>query len=713
MNRVIVVESAAKTKTIRSFLRGEYNVIACGGHIVDLPEDELGIDVDKDFQFHLEPLSYRGNNKVDRVRDQLADADEVYLATDPDREGEAIAADLLEYCVPKDVPVERIEFNAIVYQAVQEALENPREIDEDRVEAQRARRVLDRLIGFTISAMAQFDPEGPGCPSVGRVLAPAVSLVVDREEEIEDFETENYWELKADLSVDEESLEATLEGDWYEFDEAKEAVQSLDEKGTMEVLECSVDPEDEYNPLPPYTTDSLQDEADYLLDFAPDQTMSLAQELYQGVEIDGKPQALITYMRTDSTRVSPSGINLAKSTLQEREDLSEDLYKGRNWQPQGGEQDAHEAIRPTVPDEPEYFPENLEDKVDEDLLELYRLIYVRFLCSQMKPATYRKTVVRTGTKDLEAEAVGYEMEDPGFLQFYRTLHPEHGREETDVPEVDEGTELPVEKVWPEPRQTRPPARYREGSLVRELKERGIGRPSTYSDILNKIKRGPEGFGYVRKVRGTLRPTDRGRALCEYLSEKFDQVISYEYTAGMERELEKIEKGENDYESFLSQEFEWLRDTYEYASEQGWMSGEKPTPAQVEYLRSLADETGEEVPDSVFQSRDEVSEWIDRLKEEVTPVVRLSEIDEVKVGDVDCFRFTLSFNQPLPEEEKEFLKEHNMKYRPGQKGRLPAYQYRRQDRTVVEELWETLRDRYENPEEGPLDPEVNFEVAEAA
>lgn len=709
MNRVIVVESAAKTKTIRSFLRGEYNVIACGGHIVDLPEDDLGIDVDDDFDFHLEPLSYRGNDKVDRVRDQLADADEVYLATDPDREGEAIAADLLAYCVPEEVPVKRIEFNAIVYQAVQEALENPREIDEDRVEAQRARRVLDRLIGFTISAMAQFDPEGPGCPSVGRVLAPAVSLVVDREEEIENFESENYWELKADLAVDEENLEATLDGDWYEFDEAKEAVQSLDEAGEMRVLECTVDPEDEYNPLPPYTTDSLQDEADYLLDIPPERTMSLAQELYQGVEIDGEPQALITYMRTDSTRVSPSALNLAKAALGEREELGEELYKGRSWEPRGQEQDAHEAIRPTVPEEPEYFPENLEDKIDEDLLELYRLIYVRFLASQMKPAVYRKTVVKTESDDLTAEAVGYELREPGFLQFYRTLHPDHGRDESDVPSVEEGRDIEVKKVWPEPRQTRPSPRYREGSLVRELKERGIGRPSTYSDILTKIKRGPNGFGYVRKVRGTLRPTDQGRALCRYLHEKFDEVISYEYTAGMERELEKIENGENDYGTFLSEEFAWLRETYEYASSQGWMSGEKPTPAQVEYLRSLAEETGEEIPESVFRSRDEVSEWIDKLKEKVTPVVRLSDIDEVKVGDVDCYRFTLSFNQPLPEEEKEFLKERKMKYRPGEKGRLPAYQFRRQDRKVVEELREELKERYQGAE-SPL--EAEFQLAEA-
>ncbi|MFB6344897.1 MAG: type I DNA topoisomerase [bacterium] len=710
MNRVIVVESGAKTKTIRSFLRGEYSVIACGGHIVDLPEDDLGIDVDDDFSFHLEPLSYRGNDKVSRVREQLEDADEIYLATDPDREGEAIAADLLEFCVDDDVPVYRIEFNAIVYQAVQEALENPRDIDEDRVEAQRARRVLDRLIGFTISAMAQFDPEGPGCPSVGRVLAPAVSLVVDRENEIRNFETRKYWELKTDLQGNGTELEATLDQELEEFDQAQDVVSSLKDNGSMTVRNCEVDPEDTYNPLPPYTTDSLQNEADYLLDFSPERTMALAQELYQGVEIDGNPQALITYMRTDSTRLSPSALNLASETMDVRDDLDEDLYQGRTWQPQGAEQDAHEAIRPTVPNEPEYFPDNLEGKIDDDLLQLYRLIYVRFLASQMKPAVYQKTTLDLESGDHTATAVGYEMDSPGFLPFYRTLHPDHGREETDVPSIEAGTDLSIEKIWPEPRETHPPARYREGSLVSELKDRGIGRPSTYGDILTKIKKGSDGFGYVTKVRGTLRPTDRGEDLCEYLHEKFPEVISYEYTAGMERELEKIEDGENDYETFLKNEFNWLKETYEYASEKGWMSGERPTPAQVEFLRNLSEETGTNVPESVFESRDEVSEWIDKLQDEITPRVKLSEISPAMVGDVECYRFRLSFNQPLPEEEKEYLKDKKMKYKQGEKGQLPAYQFQRQDRQVVEDLWEELKERYSSSE-SPL--EAEFQLPETA
>jgi DNA topoisomerase-1 len=708
MNEVIVVESGAKTKTIRQFLRGEYDVVACGGHIMDLPEDELGIDVENDFEYRVEPITYQGKSKVETVRDKLEGADRIYLGTDPDREGEAIASDLKEHCVPYGAEVRRIEFNAIVYHAVKEAMDNPREIYDRRVEAQRARRALDRLIGFIISAMAQFDPEGPGCPSVGRVLSPAVSLVVDRESEIDAFEPRNYWTLHASLTHEDEELTADLEGEWEDFDETKETVQRLRDIGSATVTDCEETPDNEFNPRPPYTTDALQDEADYLLGFTPDKTMRLAQELYQGVEIDGRSQALITYMRTDSTRVSPSGMSLAEQALEEREELGGDLYKGRPWRPQGEAQDAHEAIRPTMPEDPDFFPKNLKGELEDDHLELYRLIYIRFLCSQMKPAVYHSTELKLDIGDQSASAVGHRLKEKGFLKLYHEVHPDHGYEEVDLPALEEGTELPVERVWPEPQETRSPARYREGSLVRELKNRGIGRPSTYGDILSKIKRGQGGFGYVRKVRRTLRPTDRGQALCQYLHDRYPEVINYEYTAGMEEELEKIEHGENSYEEFLRQEFEWLREPYEHVKEKGWLSGDRPTPAQVRFLKSLARETETEVPEEVLKSKDDVSEWIDRLQEEQDHVITLTDIREVDVGGVDCFRFRLKFNKPLPDEEKEFLKEHKMKYKSGGQDRVPAYQFQRQDYDVVEELWDTLRERYSGSN-SPVDAEFEVET----
>ena len=693
MDEVIVVESGAKTKTIRQFLRGDYEVIACGGHIIDLPDDSLGIDVENDFAYQTEPITYRGKSKVKRVRERLQDADLVYLGTDPDREGEAIAADLKEHCVPYGADVERIEFNAIVYHAVKEAMESPRKIHENRVEAQRARRALDRLIGFIISSMAQFDPEGPGCPSVGRVLSPAVSLVVDREEEIEAFTPRNYWTLHAKLEYQDKELKADLDGEWEDFEQVKHTVQNLQEAGEMTVDSCEEDPDHRMNPRPPYTTDSLQDEADYLLNFTPDRTMRIAQELYQGVEVDGKSQALITYMRTDSTRVSPSAMNLAKKAFKAREQFGEEYYKGRPWRPGGAEQDAHEGIRPTMPEDPDFFPENLDGKLDEDHLALYRLIYIRFLTSQMIPAIYHRTEIQGTIGKISAEAVGYRLKQPGFLELFRKTHPDHGYEEVELPALDPGTVLPVNNIWPEPRETRSPARYREGSLVRELKNRGIGRPSTYGDILAKIKRARGGFGYVRKVRRTLRPTERGISLCNYLHEKYPQVITYDYTAKMEQELEKIEHGKLSYEEYLHRAFEWLEEPYRYVKEQGWLSGNKPTPAQLKFLQQLEADTGIDVPESVYESKEKVSEWIDRLQEQQEHVLTLSPIEEVDVSGVDCFRFRLSFNKPLPEEEKEFLKQRKMKYKSGGPNRVPAYQFQRQNKETVHELRKEIQKRY--------------------
>ncbi|MFP4687320.1 MAG: toprim domain-containing protein, partial [bacterium] len=244
MNKVIVVESAAKTKTIRRFLRGEYKVIACGGHIIDLPDDSLGIDVENDFALTTVPIRFRGQDKVERMREQLADADEVLLATDPDREGEAIAADLLEHCVPYGADTKRIEFNAIVYHAIKETLENPRDIKEKRVEAQRARRALDRLIGFIISSMTQFDPQGPGLPAAGRVMAPAVSLVVDREKDVEKFEVRHYWLLQSKLSRDDQTLQAQICGEYEAFDRVKEIVSRLKDTKSMKVVAYEEDPGD-------------------------------------------------------------------------------------------------------------------------------------------------------------------------------------------------------------------------------------------------------------------------------------------------------------------------------------------------------------------------------------------------------------------------------------------------------------------------------------
>lgn len=701
MNRVLVVESGAKTKTIRSFLGSDYDVVACGGHIVDLPDDDLGVEVDDDFSYTVEPIGRGNGDAVESIRSKLEDADEVYLATDPDREGEAIAADLRDHAVPPGSTVHRIEFNAIVYPVVKEALENPREVNENRVAAQRARRTLDRLIGFVLSSVTKFDPEGPRAASVGRVQSPAVRLVVDREREIEDFEVRRYWTIHAQVGKENDAFEATLSGEWDDFDATKAVVSDLEEAGAFGVDSSEVDPEDEQNPLPPYTTDALQNDADYLLNFEPERTMELAQQLYEGVEIgegdDAETRALITYMRTDSTRVSPSALNLAKEALAEREDLGEEMYKGRTWEVGSGAQDAHEAIRPTHPEEPAAWPENLEGEIDEPLQELYALIYKRFLASQMIPATYRTTTLGLSTGKHEAEAVGHELLDPGFLTVWGEVRPDHGWDEVDLPAPEAGSELPIDRAWPEPQETRPPPRYREGSLVSELKERGIGRPSTYGDILTKIKRGPGGFGYVRKAGSTLQPTDKGRALVEYLEEEYPLVVDYEYTARMEDDLDRIEAGELTYQEFVEGEFDWLADPYELARERNWMGSDRPTPAQVEYLESLAEETGTELPAEVTESKRAASEWIEKLQNQIEPAVRLTDIHEAEAGGVDVHRFRLYYNEPVPDEEHAYLKELGMKHTSGNKEHPPGYQFQRQDLNLVRERREALRERYESGE----------------
>lgn len=731
MNQVLVVESGAKTRTIRGFLGGDYDVVASGGHIVDLPDDELGIDIHQDFTFQTVPITGRNGNAVESLKSKIEDADFVYLATDPDREGEAIAADIRDHAVPPGCGVSRIEFNAIVYPAVKEAIENPREIHENRVEAQRARRTLDRLIGFILSSVVKFDPDGPNAPSVGRVQSPAIRLVVDREDEIESFEPRKYWTIAGQMAADGQSFEITLDGEWDEFDQAKTIVETLTEAGSMTVTACDITPEDTQNPLPPYTTDALQNDADFLFNFEPERTMELAQRLYEGVsltspsendsessdvdeaesdsdtESESDTKALITYMRTDSTRVSPSALNLAKETLATREDFGEELYRGRTWGDDAGAQDAHEAIRPTQPEDPETWPENLEGILEEPLLQLYRLIYYRFLASQMVPATYRTTTLELATDEYEATAVGHELLDPGFLKVWGEIRPGHQWDEIDLPEPTPGTEIDLDRAWPEPEETQPPPRYREGSLVSELKNRGIGRPSTYGTILSKIKRG-SGFGYVRKSGGTLRPTEKGRKLIEYLATEFPLVTDYEYTARMESELDAIEQGQRSYEDFLSTEFEWLLDAYEEAERNGWLESDRATPSQVDYLQTLSEEADVEIPDGVFESKSAVSEWIDDLQDQIDPTLRLTKIHEADVNGVAVHRFRLYFTQPLPDAEYEYLGDLGLKYKRGGDGREPAFQFQRRDRSMVEDVWETLRDRYPTEEIADFNFEIGVE-----
>jgi DNA topoisomerase-1 len=659
---------------------------------VDLPQDDLGVDVDNRFATTVVPLKSRGRSQVEYLATKLEGADEVYLATDPDREGEAIAADILEHCVPGGVSVQRIEFNAIVYHAVKEALDHPRAIDQNRVQAQRTRRSLDRLIGFTLSSMAKFDPTGPQLPAAGRVIAPATALVVDREKERESFIPRRFWTIHAALECGGKDLAATIDGEWEGFEEARKTIEELMSMGEMQVASCTENPDNRLNPPPPYTTDTLQNDADRLLGFSPEQTMKIAQLLYQGVEIDGKLHAMITYMRTDSTRVSPTAMGLAKKVISGRADLGEAFYKGRPWKPTGGAQDAHEAIRPTMPEDPAYSPEQLEGQLPMGLFKLYRLIYFRFLASQMVPAVYHTTKLQLSAKHLKAESEGHRLKSEGFLKLYRNIQPEYGWEETNIPFVEEGTALPIERAWPEPHETKPPPRFREGSLVSELKKKGIGRPSTYSTTLKKIKE----YRYVQKTGSTQRPTARGKKLCEYLKRKYDQVVSYEYTAKMEEGLSEIEKGSASYEDMLTKEFQWLREPYKIASDNGWLQNELPSAEQINLLCNLADQLEVDLPERVFDSKSETSRWIDDLtrRQQSQPTrFELSPIETVEVRGIECYRIRLYYTASLEDNERDFLRGKGMRYHAPTDGKPPCYQFQRQSSEEVDDLKKILEDRY--------------------
>ena len=693
MKKVIIVESSAKTKTIRQFLRGEYNVIACGGHIVDLPKNDLGIDVDNNFRYNVEPQIYRGRNKVEYLRNNLSNAEKIYIATDPDREGEAIAADIVQHCIPDGISVQRIEFNAIVYHAVKEALENPRNIDLNRVQAQRARRSLDRLIGFILSSMVKFDEEGPNLPAVGRVIAPAVALVVDKENEIDSFSIRRYWLISAQFTHEGSILTGIVDGEWETFEAATKVREKLISLGEFIVKDCNDNPENKLNPLPPYSTDALQNDADRILGYSPEKTMALAQQLYQGVEIEGKSHALITYMRTDSTRISPTAINLAKKTIIENPEFGENYYKGRSWKPNTAAQDAHEAIRPAMPGDIDFSPEFLADRIPENVIALYRLIYFRFLASQMKPAVYRTVKLSLEADGIKATAEGHQLISEGFLKAYRKVQPKHGWEETPIPTIGIDAKLKIENVWPEPKETIPPFRYREGTLVSELKNRGIGRPSTYAATLKKIK----DYRYVIKVGRNLKPTDRGKALCKYFRQHYNNVMSYEYTAEMEKGLSDIEKGSNNYENFLLREFAWLRSPYETVSRNGWFNRDLPSIHQVEFLKRLSGELNIEVADDVFVSRMQTQSHIDKLisiQNEQPAEFKISPIDNVDVGGLECYRIRLYYTPPLEDDNRIFLKTNRMRYIGPENGNPPCYQFQRQDRRIVDELRTILLDRFQ-------------------
>ena len=531
---LVIVESPAKSKTIKKILGNDYLIEASYGHIRDLPPKGLGFDVDNDFKptFAIIPEKQK---VVDNLNKIAKTADKIYLASDPDREGEAIAWHVKEVLkVPED-KIFRIEFNEITPKAIKDAVQNFRQIDMLKVKAQQTRQILDRLVGFKISPIL-WEKLRNYRLSAGRVQSVALRMIVEREEEIEAFVPVEYWTIGAVLSKSNYEFEAELtkyKDKKIEIKNKEEADKILKDLENAQYKVSKITPRDtKRNPQAPFITSTLQREASSKLGYGVSKTMQIAQKLYEGIELgeDGAV-GLITYMRTDSVRVSDDAVNSAKDFI--LYNFGEKYYpKTPNDYNKGKKknvQDAHEAIRPSYI---ERTPESIKKYLTSEQYKLYKLIWTRFMASQMEAARIKNLTVDIDANGYNFKIGSSKVEFDGFLKVY-----EDDREENPlkIPELKEGEILEFKKLLSEQHFTQPPARFSEASLVKQLEEYGIGRPSTYAPIITKIQQ----RGYVEKLDKALKPTLLGRTVSKQLCEYFKDIMNYEFTAGMELKLDEI------------------------------------------------------------------------------------------------------------------------------------------------------------------------------
>ncbi len=541
---LIVVESPAKARTLERILGRGYEVKASLGHVMDLPERKLGVDVERDFAPEYEVK--RGKKKiVEELRRAARRASRVLVATDPDREGEAIGfhvANLLE--LEPTAPI-RAEFHEITPRAIKEAIRRPRPIDLRKVDAQQARRVLDRLVGYNLSPLLS-EKFRKRALSAGRVQSVALRLVVEREEEIEAFQPQEYWELTGDFESDGVRFSAQL----YEVDGRRvrekrggrevflltrqdEASAVLERAQAARVYRVAAVERRERHRKPPspFTTSTLQQAASSRLGWSAGRTMRVAQRLYEGVELGGERVGLITYMRTDSTRVAPEAVEEARGFIQKTYGEAYLPERPPAYRAKKGAQDAHEAIRPTSV---ERTPEKVRPYLSDEEARLYELIWRRFVASQMRPARYRNTSVRLEAGGLVFRASGSELLFDGYLRVW-------GREEEErqLPSLRPGAEAVLLGIEAEQKFTQPPPRYTDATLVKTLEELGIGRPSTYAPTIETLEK----RAYVEREGRALKPTPLGREVVAFLKKHFPRVLAYDFTAQMEAELDRVEEGE--------------------------------------------------------------------------------------------------------------------------------------------------------------------------
>ena len=545
-DKLIIVESPAKATTIKKFLGGNVKVLASMGHIRDLPKSKLAIDIENDFT--PEYINIRGKGAlIKTLKKEAKNAKYVYLATDPDREGEAIAwhlAYILE--IPED-EVCRVTFNEITKEAIQKSIKSPRKIDKDLTDAQQARRVLDRIVGYKISPIL-WKKVKRGL-SAGRVQSVAVKLIVDREEEIEKFIPEEYWNITAQLL--EPKTEKTFEANFYGKEGKKLELHSKEdvdniikqiEKGQYIVTDVKKG-EKKRTPAPPFKTRTMKKEDSRKLGFTLKRTMSIAQGLYEGVNVGAKGTVgLITYMRTDSTRISEEARAYAKEHIVKT--YGENYYENRYYKTKQNSQDAHEAIRPTYID---LEPETIKQYLTPEQYKLYKLIYNRFIASQMSAAIYNTVSANIDVNTYNFRASGQNLKFKGFMTLYvEVLENEKEEVELSLPELEIGATVIKQKLNSKQSFTAPPPRYTEASLVKALEEKGIGRPSTYSPTITTILE----RRYIEKEQKQLMPTELGKVVNKLLVENFPNIIDVEFTAKIEEEFDAVAEGKENWKQIL-------------------------------------------------------------------------------------------------------------------------------------------------------------------
>ena len=568
---LVIVESPAKAKTIKKYLGKDFEVRASMGHVRDLPKSKLGIDLEHDFQPNYRLIPGK-EELVSELRELAAGSEAVYLATDPDREGEAISWHLQELLDLPDGTARRVTFNEITRGVVQDSIQHPRSIDHNLVDAQQARRILDRIVGYQVSPLL-WRKIRRGL-SAGRVQSVATRLVVEREEEIEAFVPVEYWQIDADLSrVAPAAGEFTArfvgtEKKKQELHSAEDVQKVVDvvEKAPFSIKTIKR-ADKKRSPSPPFTTSTLQQEASRRLNMPPRRTMAVAQQLYEGVDITGEGTVgLITYMRTDSLRISDEAIHAARSLIRDRYGAAYCPATARRFKARAGAQDAHEAIRPS---DVRLTPEQIKKDLTTEQFKLYRLIWGRFVACQMAAAVYDSMTVDAVSGGYLFRASHSELKFAGFTAVYEeSVEEKESTVDQKLPDLKEGEPLLLKELKKEQLFTQPPARYTEATLIRAMEERGIGRPSTYAPTISTIL----DREYVVKERANLRPTPLGRVVTDLMRDKFTRIVDPAFTAKMEEKLDNVEAGKESWTEVLHTFYDDFSSTLEKAEKE--LTGER-------------------------------------------------------------------------------------------------------------------------------------------